>query len=94
MPWILFLLAFGCFAVLCLTKSFALGVVCMLLALVFLVAATLQLLSARIGNATRHVNMLSPEELRVLREQAQAERQRTAGNQPAGTDPSPPSASS
>ena len=74
MPWILFLLAFGCFAALCLTKSFALGVLCMLLALVFVVAATLQLLSARIGNATRHVNILSPEELRVLREQAQVER--------------------
>ena len=64
-----------------------------LLALVFVVAATLQLLSARIGNATRHVNILSPEELRVLREQAQVERMRTEGSQPAGTDTSPPSAS-
>ncbi len=73
------LLAVACFLVPYFTTSFALGVLCMLLALVLLVAAVMLLLSARIGDATRGTNILSVEELRVLREQAQAERQRAAG---------------
>ena len=59
----------------CLTKSFALGVFCMVLALVFIVIATMLLLSAKVENVSRNFNVLSPEELRALRDQAEARRQ-------------------
>ncbi len=75
MAWILYLLAVGCFAVMCLTKSFALGVFCMLLALLFIVTATMLLLSAKVENVSRNFNVLSPEELRALRGQTEARRQ-------------------
>ncbi|HEV2606490.1 MAG TPA: hypothetical protein VGT79_00775 [Xanthomonadaceae bacterium] len=74
MAWFLLLLAIGCFLVLFVTKSFALGVLCLVLSLVFVVAATMLLLSARITSATRNIDILSAEELRVLREQTQAKR--------------------
>lgn len=75
MAWILYLLAVGCFVVMCLTKSFALGVFCMGLALVFIVIATMLLLSARVEDVSRNFVVLSPEELRSLRDQADARRQ-------------------
>ena len=78
MAWFLMLLAVGCFLVLFVTKSFALGVLCLLLSLLFLVAATMMLLSARIASATRNVDILSAEELRVLRDEAQAKRTASA----------------
>ncbi len=78
MAWILMLLAVGCFLMLFVTKSFALGVLCLALALVLVVTATMMLLSARIGNAARNVPILSPEELRALREQAEAKRAHAA----------------
>lgn len=77
------LVAVGCFLTLFVTKSFALGVLCLVLALVFVVAATMMLLSARISGATRNVDILSAEELRALREQAEARR---ASNAEANTD--------
>jgi hypothetical protein len=91
MPWILYLLAVGCFAVMCITKSFALGVFCMLLALVFIVIATMLLLSAKVENGSRNFNVLSPEELRALRDQADARRQNAiqAGSN-RSADPIPP----
>jgi hypothetical protein len=78
MAWILLLLAIGCFLVTFVTKSFAFGVLCMLLALVLVIAGTMLLLSARIGDTTRKPAILSPEELRALREQAQAQRDSAA----------------
>ena len=74
MAWFLMLLAVGCLLVPFVTKSFALGVLCLMLSLVFLVAGAMMLLSARITSASRKAEILSPEELRVLREQAQAKR--------------------
>lgn len=93
MAWFLMLLAVGCLLVLFVTKSFALGMLCMVLALVFLVAATMMLLSTRIASATRRVDVLSVEELRVLREQAQATRAASGeatGAAPSTTTPEPP----
>jgi len=81
MAWFLMLLAVGCFLVVFVTKSFALGILCLLLALVFLLAGAVMLLSARVTSATRKIDVLSAEELRVLREQAQAKR---AANAEAG----------
>jgi len=97
MAWFLMLLAVGCFLVVFVTKSFALGILCLLLALVLLVAATMMLLSARVAGATRKVDILSADELRILREQAQAkhganEASTTRGisSAPSGTPPESP----
>jgi hypothetical protein len=89
MAWFLMLLAVGCLLVPFVTKSFALGVLCLMLSLVFLVAGAMMLLSARITSASRKAENLSPEELRVLREQAQAKRASSAGT-PSGTTPESP----
>jgi len=91
MAWFLMLLAVGCLLVPFVTKSFALGVLCLLLSLVFLVAGTMMLLSARITSATRKVEILSAEELRVLREQAQAKRAANAETSAHGTGAAPSS---
>lgn len=74
MAWILLLLAVGCFVFTFFTTSIGLGVSCLLLSLLLMVASILMLLSARVGNATRDAIPLSPEELRNLREQAEARR--------------------
>jgi len=85
MAWILFLLvAIGCFAVACLTKTFALGVACMLLALVCLIASTILFLSARVGTATRNTQIMSSEELRALRAEADARHDRAASSNTQG----------
>ena len=98
MAWILLLLAVACFLVPFFTVSFALGALCLLAALVLIVVALLLLLSARVGGATRNAPILSAEELRALREQAQAG-QRDATDAPhadarsvAPADDAPPSA--
>jgi len=98
MAWFLMLLSIGCFLVLFVTKSFALGILCMILALVFVVAATMMLLSARITGTTRKTDILTAEELRVLRVQAEATRAANAqvtaarGTEaaPSSTTPEPP----
>jgi len=78
MAWILLLLAIGCFLVTFVTKSFAFGILCLLLALVLMIAGTMLLLSGRIGDTARKPTILSPEELRALREQAEARRDSAA----------------
>ncbi len=88
MTLVLLLLAVGCFVLMCLTKSLLLGAVCMLLALVFMVMATLMFLSSRVGNVNRNANILSAEELRVLREQADAKRQGAGTSTTGGTQAS------
>jgi uncharacterized protein (DUF58 family) len=90
MAWILLLLAVACFMVPYFTTSFALGALGLILALVLLVTAMMLLLSARIGEATRNVDRLSAEELRTLREQAEAERQRKGGMSAAELPPNGP----
>ena len=78
MAWIMMFLAIACFLVPFLTKSFALGVFCMLLALVFVLISTMLLLSARVSAAARKGNILSPEELRELRQHAERKRESAA----------------
>ena len=103
MAWFLMLLAVGCFLMLFVTKSFVLGILCLVLALVVVVTATLMLLSARINNASRDLQILSTEELRALREQAEAKRAANAeihaaprgmSAVPSNTTPEPPSSAS
>lgn len=86
MPWILMLLAAACFLVPYFTTSVGLGALCLVLALVFFVAGLMSLLSSRIGDSTRSdAQILGPDEIRALRERAEA--QRKAAEQ---TDPSSP----
>jgi len=74
MPWILLLLALICFGI---TFSpsvpLALTVVLLLAALGFLLAAVLNFMSERLqSNSRDHTKMISPEDLRMMREQAAA----------------------
>ncbi len=65
MGWILLLLAAACFAVLFFTKSFALGVVCLLLSLLLTLLGALSLLSGRMADNSQ--GELTPAELQALR---------------------------
>src|SRR3546814_14644705 len=85
MVWLDLLLALAAFAVALKSTSIALGVVCLLAALGFLVACVLGLLARRIGRQSRDESLiLDPAELHRLREQAQA---RTAAANEGGEPP-------
>ncbi len=87
MPWLFLLLALGAFAVGFTTTSQALAVIALLAALLLLVGWIMGLLAQRIGNQSRDETMLiDPQELRRLREQAEA--RRAAAN--AGGEPPAP----
>lgn len=84
MHWLLLLLAVGALAVALMTSSVGLAAVCVLAALLLLVAWVLGWYSARVGARSRDESaMIDPVEVRRLREQAEARR---AAAQP----PSPP----
>lgn len=90
MPWILLMLAVACFLVPFLTTSVGLGVLCVLLALLFFVAGVMTLISSRMEYHSRSgAQILTPDELRGMRERAEAQRQTAA---PLSDDRSPPSA--
>ena len=73
MPWILFLLALATLAVAFKTTSVALLMVCLIVAFGLTVAAMMQMFANRISSRSRdEALMLDPEELRRLREQAEA----------------------
>ena len=75
MPWVFLLLAIAAFAIAFKTTSVALVLVCLLVALGLLVAWALSLLAQRVGSRSRDESMLiDPQELRRLREQAEARR--------------------
>jgi len=75
MPWVFLLLALAAFAIAFKTSSLALAVACLLIALGLLVAWALGLLAQRVGSRSRDESMLiDPQELRRLREQAEARR--------------------
>lgn len=75
MPWLYLLLAIAALAVAFKTTSMALAVVCLLAALGLLVAWVMTLLAQRVGTRSRDEStMLDPQELRRLREQAEARR--------------------
>ncbi|WP_058836070.1 hypothetical protein [Luteimonas abyssi] len=88
MPWLFLLLAIAAFAISMTTGSVALAVVCILAALVFLVIWVLALLAQRVGNQSRDdTMMIDPQELRRLREAAEARRASTAeGGHPSAHD--------
>ena len=94
MAWILLLLAFACFLVPYFTTSFALGALCLALALLLMLAAMAMLLARRLQNTSRRdVEILSASELHALRERALSE-QPSAGESAGPSDPArdPPSA--
>jgi len=74
MPWILLLAAAVCFFLTFLTNiPFLITVILLLAALGFLGAAVLSFMSARLESSRRdETKMISPEELRMMREQATA----------------------
>lgn len=75
MPWLFLLLAIAAFAIAMSTQSVALAMVCLAAALVFLAIWVLSLLAQRVGNQTRDdTMMIDPQELRRLREEAEARR--------------------
>ncbi|QCO66649.1 hypothetical protein E4582_10705 [Luteimonas yindakuii] len=75
MPWLFLLLAIAAFAISMSTTSMALAVVCVLAALVFLAIWVLSLLAQRVGTRSRDdTMMIDPQELRRLREEAEARR--------------------
>lgn len=76
MHWLYFGLALLCFGLTMVPKMpFAAGVLLVLLALGFILAWMLSWANARIGTASRDDStLISPEELRRLREQAEARR--------------------
>lgn len=90
MPWIYLLLAIAALAVAFKTTSMALLVLCLLAALGLLVAWMLSMLAQRVGSRSRDESlMLDPQELRRLREQAQA---RHAAASAQSRPPEPPAA--
>lgn len=73
MPWLFLLLAVAALAVAFNTTSVALLMVCLLVAFVLILAWVLMLLGQRVDSRSRNeAMMLDPEELRRLREQAEA----------------------
>ncbi|WP_407353416.1 hypothetical protein [Luteimonas sp. R10] len=75
MPWLFLLLAIAAFAIAMATSSLALAVVCILAALALLAIWVMGLLAQRVGSQSRDdTMMIDPQELRRLREQAEARR--------------------
>ncbi|GAA4789161.1 hypothetical protein [Lysobacter hankyongensis] len=80
MPWLLLLIAAALLMVALTTTSMALLVVCALASLGLTVFSVMSLLAQRVDNSARSEAMLiDPQELRRLREQAEAKRAE-AGN--------------
>ena len=83
LPWLYLLFAAVALAVAFQTSSVALAVLCLLAALALSVAWLLGLLAQRIGNRSRDEQMMiDPQELRRLREQAEARRTAAAPDEP------------
>ena len=90
MPWVFLLLAIVAFAVAFKTTSVALLALCLLVALGLLLAWVLGLLAQRVGSRSRDEAMLlDPQELRRLREQAEARRAEVPPLQPPPSQPAP-----
>lgn len=83
MPWLLLLIAVGLFLVALSATSMAMVIVCVLVSLGLSVFAIMGLLAQRVGNSARSETMLiDPQELRRLREQAEAKRAELAAGTP------------
>lgn len=93
MPWVYLLLALAAFAVAFVATSPWLAVLASLVALGFLAAWVMGLFAQRVGSRSRdETQMLDPQELRRLREQADARRAAAAGQagRETATDRVPP----
>jgi membrane protein implicated in regulation of membrane protease activity len=83
MPWVFLLLALAALAAAFQTTSMLLAVLCLLAALALLLAGALGLLARRVGSRSRDETLLlDPQELRRLREQADARRAATETSEP------------
>ena len=83
-PWALYGLSVICFAVVFRTDSVGLGALCLLVALVSMVWATLLLMQSRIESRAQDPgSLVGPEELSRIRARAAAERARVAASQDA-----------
>ncbi len=83
MSWVFLLLAIAAFAVAFKTTSVALAVLCLLAALGLFLAWVLGLLAQRVGSRSRDdTAMIDPQELRRLREQAEARREAAPPTEP------------
>jgi hypothetical protein len=84
-PWALYGLSVICFAVVFRTHSVGLGALCLLVALVSMVWASLVLMQARIESRAQDPgSLLGPEELARIRARAEAERARQSAAPDAG----------
>jgi membrane glycosyltransferase len=80
MPWLFLAIAAALLAVALTSTSMAIMVVCMLVSLGLTVFSVMILIADRVGSASRSETLLiDPQELRRLREQAEARRNGTAG---------------
>ncbi|MBX3711709.1 MAG: hypothetical protein KF800_07095 [Lysobacter sp.] len=80
MPWLLLAIAAALLAVALTSTSMAIMVVCMLVSLGLTVFSVMILIADRVGSASRSETLLiDPQELRRLRELAEARRNGTAG---------------
>lgn len=80
MPWILLLIAIALFMVALSASSMVMVIICVLASLGLSIFAIMALLAQRVGNSTRSETMLiDPQELRRLRELAEAKRAEAAG---------------
>jgi len=85
MPWLFLILAVAALAVAFKTTSVALLMICLLAAFALILAWVLTLLGQRVDSRSRdEAMMLDPDELRRLREQAEARKIAAAGQT---TDP-------
>jgi len=75
MPWLLLLIAVALFLAALGASSMAMVVVCVLGSLILSIVAVMTLLAQRVDNSARSETLLiDPQELRRLREQAEARR--------------------
>ena len=90
MHWLMLALAIGAFAIAWDTTSALLMGLCLVVALVLLLAWILGLYSARVGARARdETAMIDPVELRRLREQAEARKLAAQQQQQSGEPPAP-----
>lgn len=83
MPWLMFLFAIGLFLLALSASSMAVVILCVLGSLGLSIVAIMSLLAQRVDNSARSETMLiDPQELRRLREIAEAKRAEAAAPAP------------
>ena len=83
MPWLFLLLAIAALAIAFMASSMVVVVICLLAALGLIGIWVLRMLAQRVGNQSRDDSMmLDPQELRRLREMAEARRAEAAAAAP------------